>query len=441
MHSHRASTNVFILLIKIESKEMKMMSTMFFLTLFIIGLFNRIDCEERCDNSLSYETCSSNSGCGCLSLSHNNISSICAFLYVTCSKLSSCAADNKTCYQPNYTCVKHSRCQPSPLCYPMHMATQSICPTTLTTTISPIPNDGICENAKWNTDGITMAGGNGAGSQLNQLHFPSGIFLDDDSNLYVADGFNHRVVKWDYGSSAGQLLAGGNDMGNRSDQFRYPSSVTVDKNGTLFICDDGNGRIQKWKKNAREGETVVSNASCYEIHIDNRGSLYYSQATHHKIIKWPENEIIAGGNEEGIELNQLSNPYDFFIKNGKSILIADGGNHRILEWIIGNKQGFVRAGGNGAGNNLNQLYQPMSVIVDQSDTLYIADYDNNRIMRWLKNSKSGIVIVGERGKGQEKDQLDNPSQILFDKNGNLWVNDDMNHRIQMFKIDKSSCKT
>ncbi|CAF2752269.1 unnamed protein product [Rotaria sp. Silwood2] len=413
-------------------------------------------CEERCDNSLPYEACSSNRGCGCLPLSHNNKSSICAFVYATCSKLSSCAADNKTCYQPHYICVKHSRCHTSPLCYPMHMTTQSICPTISTTSInikfktrsfcfcfiavSPIPDDGICENATWNTNGITMAGGNGSGSELNQLQFPSGIFLDDDSNLYVADGFNHRVVKWNYGSSVGQLVAGGNGEGNRTDQLRYPKNLIVGKNGTMFICD-GNNRILKWEKNAREGEQIIANASCYGIHADRRGSLYYSQAGYHQIIRWPENEIVAGGNGEGSHLNQLLFPYDFFIKNDKSIFIADGGNHRILEWIIGDKQGSVRAGGYGPGHNLSQFYQPMSVVVDQSDALYIADYDNDRIMRWLKNSKSGIVIVGERGEGKEKDQLDRPIQLLFDKQGNLWVTDEMNHRIQMFKIDKSSCKT
>lgn len=94
---------------------------------------DRADQEERCDNSLPYEKCSSNVGCGCIPLSSNNKSSICALLSVACSKLSSCAQDNRTCYQPGYTCVKHSRCQNNPLCYPMSMATQSICPSMSTT--------------------------------------------------------------------------------------------------------------------------------------------------------------------------------------------------------------------------------------------------------------------------------------------------------------------
>ncbi|CAF2146067.1 unnamed protein product [Rotaria magnacalcarata] len=402
---------------------------------------NQINCEQSCDNSLPYQACSLNAGCGCLPLSHNNQSSICAFLSISCSELSSCARDNKTCYKPDYTCVKHSRCQTGPVCYPMQMATKSLCPSISSTTVSPMPDDGICDSATWDTNGTTVAGGNGAGSQLNQFHFPSGIFLDDDLNLYVTDGFNHRVVKWEHGSSVGQIVAGGNSEGNQTNQFRYPNGVIVGKNGTIFVCDDGNHRLQMWKKNAGEGETVKTNGSCFGLYIDDEGTLYYSEAIFNSILKLPNDEVIAGGNGQGDHLNQLSIPYYFSIKNRKSLLIADGDNHRIVEWIIGEKEGVVRAGGNHAGHNLNQFYQPMSVVADQSDNLYVADYDNNRIMRWLKNSKSGIVLVGERGEGKEKDQLYRPSQVLLDKHGNLWVNDDMNHRIQMFAIDKSSCRT
>ncbi|CAF1600573.1 unnamed protein product [Rotaria magnacalcarata] len=404
-------------------------------------LLNQINCEQSCDNSLPYQACSLNAGCGCLPLSHNNQSSICAFLSISCSELSSCARDNKTCYKPDYTCVKHSRCQTGPVCYPMQMATKSLCPSISSTTVSPMPDDGICDSATWDTNGTTVAGGNGAGSQLNQFHFPSGIFLDDDLNLYVTDGFNHRVVKWEHGSSVGQIVAGGNSEGNQTNQFRYPNGVIVGKNGTIFVCDDGNHRLQMWKKNAGEGETVKTNGSCFGLYIDDEGTLYYSEAIFNSILKLPNDEVIAGGNGQGDHLNQLSIPYYFSIKNRKSLLIADGDNHRIVEWIIGEKEGVVRAGGNHAGHNLNQFYQPMSVVADQSDNLYVADYDNNRIMRWLKNSKSGIVLVGERGEGKEKDQLYRPSQVLLDKHGNLWVNDDMNHRIQMFAIDKSSCRT
>jgi hypothetical protein len=59
-----------------------------------------------------------------------------------------------------------------------------------------VPDDGICASATWNQNGVTVAGGNGQGSAMNQFHQPLGLFVDDDSAVYVADSENHRVVQW-----------------------------------------------------------------------------------------------------------------------------------------------------------------------------------------------------------------------------------------------------
>ena len=53
-----------------------------------------------------------------------------------------------------------------------------------------------------------MAGGNGAGSGLNQLNQPYGIFLDSMKNIYVADYNNYRIMKWAPGSTSGETVAG-----------------------------------------------------------------------------------------------------------------------------------------------------------------------------------------------------------------------------------------
>jgi hypothetical protein len=51
--------------------------------------------------------------------------------------------------------------------------------------------------------------------------------------------------------------------------------------------------------------------SSWGLSIDNQNSLYYSNSIEHSILKWPENKVVAGGNEEGDNINQLSYPYDF----------------------------------------------------------------------------------------------------------------------------------
>ncbi|CAF4487323.1 unnamed protein product [Rotaria socialis] len=115
---------------------------------------------QICQNTSDYQSCSSNIACGCFPLVSNDDQGICAHLHLKCSTLSVCAANNQTCFAPGHVCVKHSRCQSRPLCYPVHMASQHICPTPVltTTTIAPlVPNDGICVTATWNPNGFSSA--------------------------------------------------------------------------------------------------------------------------------------------------------------------------------------------------------------------------------------------------------------------------------------------
>ncbi|CAF1981203.1 unnamed protein product, partial [Rotaria magnacalcarata] len=66
---------------------------------------------------------------------------------------------------------------------------------------------------KWNkgaTEGIVVAGGQGAGSALTQLNGPCGLFVDTLGTVYVTDSGNHRVMRWTQGATQGTVIVGGN---------------------------------------------------------------------------------------------------------------------------------------------------------------------------------------------------------------------------------------
>lgn len=69
-----------------------------------------------------------------------------------------------------------------------------------------IRNDGFCPNATWNNQSIVVAGGYGAGYVLNQLNYLTGMYVDDDKAVYVADSYNSRIVKWLPGASNAELV-------------------------------------------------------------------------------------------------------------------------------------------------------------------------------------------------------------------------------------------
>ena len=51
-------------------------------------------------------------------------------------------------------------------------------------------------DAKWKQVGITIAGENDKGNQLNQLSKPESICIHDDQTIYIADYGNHRIIEW-----------------------------------------------------------------------------------------------------------------------------------------------------------------------------------------------------------------------------------------------------
>jgi len=108
-----------------------------------------------------------------------------------------------------------------------------------------------------------------------------------------------------------------------------------------------------------------------------------------------------------------------------------------MKWMKGATEGTVVAGGQESGNNLTQLSYPWGIYVDQFETLYIADSGNRRIMGWLKGAREGIVIVGENSGGSEGNQLMWPIDLAFDRHNNLYVIDLKNASVQKFLIDSS----
>src|ERR1700709_114843 len=67
------------------------------------------------------------------------------------------------------------------------------------------------------TSGTTVAGDIFPGSSLSRLNFPSGISVDNNQNVFIADYYNNRVVKWAPEATQGIVVAGGNGSGAAAD--------------------------------------------------------------------------------------------------------------------------------------------------------------------------------------------------------------------------------
>ncbi|CAF1081790.1 unnamed protein product [Adineta steineri] len=147
-------------------------------------------------------------------------------------------------------------------------------------------------------EGTIVAGGNGKGKHLNQLHCPTHIFVDKDHSTYVSDSFNNRVMKWMKGAKEGIVVASGKDEGNSLTQLSYPWGVVVDHLGNVYVADSNNHRIMRWCEGSCEGSIVV------------------------------------GGNEEGEQPNQFNYPRGLSFDVQGNLYVVDYWNHRIQKFDI-----------------------------------------------------------------------------------------------------------
>ncbi|CAF1674564.1 unnamed protein product [Rotaria magnacalcarata] len=147
-------------------------------------------------------------------------------------------------------------------------------------------------------NGTLAAGGNGQGDGLNQLNWPTYLFVDRQHNVYVSDRDNHRVMKWNKDAKEGIVIAGGQGKGNALTQLYLPNGIFVDTLGTLYVADYGNDRVMRWTQGVNQGT------------------------------------IIVGGNGEGAGANQFNGPVGLSFDRHGNIFVVDYDNHRVQRFTI-----------------------------------------------------------------------------------------------------------
>lgn len=94
---------------------------------------------------------------------------------------------------------------------------------------------------------------NNGGVSANSLSAPTGITIDTNGNVYIADSANHRVLYYPTGTTTATRVFGqmnsftsntANNGGITASSLNTPYSVAVDsKNNKLYVADNGNNRV------------------------------------------------------------------------------------------------------------------------------------------------------------------------------------------------------
>jgi sugar lactone lactonase YvrE len=160
-------------------------------------------------------------------------------------------------------------------------------------------------------DGTLGFSGDGGSASNAALNRPSGVTVDREGNLFIADQYGHRVrrvgvdgvIRTVAGTGAGTYSGDGGPATNAA--LRYPYDVALDDAGNLYIADDENHRVRKVGTNGiittvagrglasygGDGGAATNARISYvtDIAFDGAGNLYICDAGNQRI------RMVAGG--------------------------------------------------------------------------------------------------------------------------------------------------
>ncbi|MGH7953687.1 MAG: NHL repeat-containing protein, partial [Limisphaerales bacterium] len=293
--------------------------------------------------------------------------------------------------------------------------------------------------------GAAQSAGYADGTNLAaQFNFPFAIAVDTNGNLYVADTYNETIRKltpvgtnWVVSTIAGTAENSGNTDGtNLAAQFYSPSGITMDPNGNLYVADTYNETIRKltpvgtnWvvstiagSETGDYGSADGTNRSALfynpaSITVDGQGNLYVVDSGGDLIrelrpvgTNWVVSTIAgtAGnpGSADGTNLTaQFYDPFGISADRAGNLYVADTDNYTIRKltpigtnWVTTTLAGLAGSVGSADGTGTNALFNfPFGVTVDRAGNLYVADTENStiRMGKFVSTTTPNLAITFE----------------------------------------------
>ena len=145
---------------------------------------------------------------------------------------------------------------------------------------------------------LMVLGEMGVAGELEGLGYgrflrPYGISVDSKDNVYVIDGGNQRVQKFDQNGNfltAWGANGGDGTTGDGPGEFRNPFMLAIDSQDNVYVVDQSNSRIQKFDSDGNFILILGANGSGpgelrnpLEIAIDNEDHVYVAELLNHRI--------------------------------------------------------------------------------------------------------------------------------------------------------------
>ncbi|CAF4159214.1 unnamed protein product, partial [Adineta steineri] len=284
-----------------------------------------------------------------------------------------------------------------------------------------------------------VAGTGTAGATSLTLNSPRGIFVDNNLNLYVADGGNNRIQKFlsgqlngttiptgtialswptavvldadgylfivDYANSrligsgpyGFRCIAACSGQGSQSNQLYNPEMLSFDSYGNIFVTDYGNSRIQKFLliTNSCTGTTTVTTMSTVTSTnttqsaslVTNSTTASSSRLLSYNLLKFNANTSWTANGITFVDSTVTGgNPQTVFIDTNNTIYVSGYSAARVQVFRDSSNVPIRTISGG--------LYNPFSVFVAVNGDIYVDNGNSNsQVDKWTLNSSSSVSVM------------------------------------------------
>jgi YVTN family beta-propeller protein len=285
---------------------------------------------------------------------------------------------------------------------------------------------------------------NASGINANSLNNPVGLALDSSGNLYVADWNNNRVLFYPAGSTTATRVYGqgglfstnsANNGGVSAASLNGPQSVALDSNSNLYVADTYNNRVLFYPSGSTTatqvygqggsfttstanngGVSATSLNNPYGVALDSGGNLYVADYNNNRVLFYPPANTTATqvygqlgsfaantANNGGVSATSLDSPVAVALDSSSNLYVADYNNNRVLFYppaststtatnVYGQGGSFTT---DNAHTTANGLSNPAALALDSSGNLYVADKSSNRVLNYGSFSNVNVCPVGQ----------------------------------------------
>ena len=306
-------------------------------------------------------------------------------------------------------------------------------------------------------DGLPGAS-NGSGRQT-RFADPFGVVLDKAGNVYVADGGDNNSIRKIGVDGVGATFAGGDVEGyadgpGKAAAFNTPSGLAIDGDGNLYVADTGNNAIRKITPGGVVSTLAGGGVAGHQdgrgaaarfngpvgVAVDATGVVYVSDTYNDGIRRIaPDGEVttIAGGRRagqaDGPAAQALFNaPTGLALAANGELYIADTANDAVRK--LG-RDGIVSTVAEAKeGERASLLRLPVALALTSDGYLYLGSNSHGRLAQITPAGDVQTLVdvdrVAEPGYGQDGSvRLYAPRGIALAPDGSLFVTDGATYRL------------